>query len=67
MVFNLMSSLVSPSPPPTAGLGLLNAKESVTVSCNVESKLAPKNEVLPESKVVMVLAGTLAEAPPPTK
>ena len=67
IVFNLISSTVSPSPPPIAGEGLLNAKESFTVPCKVESKLAPKNEVLPDSKVVIVLAGTLAVAPPPTK
>jgi len=45
----------------------LNAKESLTVFCRVPSKLAPKNETLPDWKVVIVLAGTLATAPPPTK
>ena len=59
--------MVSPSPPPFAGEGLLNAKESCTVDFKVESKVAPKNVILLLATKLSVLAAIFESAPPPTK
>ena len=58
---------MSPFPPPIAGLSLVNAKESLIVDCNVESKFVPKNVTVPEDNIVRDCAVTLEVAPPPTR
>ena len=65
--FLLISSFVSPSPPPVAASAFENANEPLTVSWSVESNPDPKKLTEPELNIVKDCTETLDEARPPTK
>ncbi len=67
MEFLLISSFVSPSPPPVAASGLENANEALTVVLSVLSKPDPKKLTEPEDNIDNDCTETFDEAPPPTK
>ena len=65
--FNLISSIESPGPPPTAGNGLVTAIDCLTVLTKLEFKFPLFWVKIILFFLFIVLASTLALVPPPTK